>query len=109
MSRSLNARSSHWTVISSREVLGASPFLKVRVETVELPDIPALSGGGRDSSATVRRTCGAPAVVIRRIPVAGDLGTGAPVSARSNHNRPDSPRRSAGLSSAANDLALRRG
>jgi ADP-ribose pyrophosphatase len=31
-------RSPHWTVISSRDVLDASPFLKVRVETVELPD-----------------------------------------------------------------------
>jgi hypothetical protein len=30
--------SPHWTVISSRDVLDASPFLKVRVETVELPD-----------------------------------------------------------------------
>jgi hypothetical protein len=38
------SRSSHWTVISSREVLDASPFLNVRVETVELPDIPALRG-----------------------------------------------------------------
>jgi hypothetical protein len=28
----------HWTVISSHEVLDASPFLKVRVETIELPD-----------------------------------------------------------------------
>jgi ADP-ribose pyrophosphatase len=27
----------HWTVTSSRDVLDASPFLKVRVETVELP------------------------------------------------------------------------
>ena len=27
-----------WTVVSSRDVLDASPFLKVRVETVELPD-----------------------------------------------------------------------
>jgi ADP-ribose pyrophosphatase len=26
-----------WTVISSRDVLDASPFLKVRVETIELP------------------------------------------------------------------------
>ena len=31
-------RSSDWTVISSCDVLDASPFLKVRVETVELPD-----------------------------------------------------------------------
>jgi ADP-ribose pyrophosphatase len=31
-------RSPNWTVISSREVLDASPFLKVRVETIELPD-----------------------------------------------------------------------
>jgi ADP-ribose pyrophosphatase len=30
--------SPNWTVISSREVLDASPFLKVRVETIELPD-----------------------------------------------------------------------
>jgi hypothetical protein len=31
-------RSPHWTVISSRDVLDASPFLKVRVETIELPE-----------------------------------------------------------------------
>jgi ADP-ribose pyrophosphatase len=31
-------RSPHWTVLSSRNVLDASPFLKVRVETIELPD-----------------------------------------------------------------------
>jgi ADP-ribose pyrophosphatase len=31
-------RSRHWTVLSSRDVLDASPFLKVRVETIELPD-----------------------------------------------------------------------
>jgi ADP-ribose pyrophosphatase len=31
-------RSPRWTVLSSRDVLDASPFLKVRVETVELPD-----------------------------------------------------------------------
>jgi len=30
-------RSAGWTVISSRDVLDASPFLKVRVETIELP------------------------------------------------------------------------
>jgi ADP-ribose pyrophosphatase len=30
--------SPNWTVISSRDVLDASPFLKVRVETIELPD-----------------------------------------------------------------------
>ncbi len=28
----------HWKVLSSRDVLDASPFLKVRVETIELPD-----------------------------------------------------------------------
>jgi ADP-ribose pyrophosphatase len=32
------SRSPYWTVISSRDVLDASPFLKVRVETIELPD-----------------------------------------------------------------------
>jgi ADP-ribose pyrophosphatase len=32
------SRSPHWTVLSSRNVLDASPFLKVRVETIELPD-----------------------------------------------------------------------
>jgi ADP-ribose pyrophosphatase len=31
-------RSSDWTVVSSNDVLDASPFLKVRVETIELPD-----------------------------------------------------------------------
>src|SRR5277367_6766229 len=31
-------RSAGWTVISSRDVLDASPYLKVRVETIELPD-----------------------------------------------------------------------
>jgi ADP-ribose pyrophosphatase len=30
--------SPNWTVISSRDGLDASPFLKVRVETIELPD-----------------------------------------------------------------------
>jgi ADP-ribose pyrophosphatase len=30
--------SPNWTVISSQDVLDASPFLKVRVETIELPD-----------------------------------------------------------------------
>jgi ADP-ribose pyrophosphatase len=30
--------SPNWTVISGRDVLDASPFLKVRVETIELPD-----------------------------------------------------------------------
>jgi ADP-ribose pyrophosphatase len=28
----------HWKVLSSRDVLDARPFLKVRVETIELPD-----------------------------------------------------------------------
>jgi ADP-ribose pyrophosphatase len=31
-------RSPHWKVLSSRDLLDASPFLKVRVETIELPD-----------------------------------------------------------------------
>jgi len=31
-------RSPKWTVVSSRDVFDASPFLRVRVETVELPD-----------------------------------------------------------------------
>jgi len=30
--------SSEWKVLGSRDVLDASPFLKVRVETIELPD-----------------------------------------------------------------------
>jgi 8-oxo-dGTP pyrophosphatase MutT (NUDIX family) len=30
--------SPNWTVISSRDVFDASPFLKVRIETIELPD-----------------------------------------------------------------------
>jgi ADP-ribose pyrophosphatase len=28
----------HWKVLSSRDILDASPFLKVRIEAVELPD-----------------------------------------------------------------------
>ena len=32
------ARSPGWTVLGSRDVLDASPYLKVRVETIELPD-----------------------------------------------------------------------
>ena len=31
-------QSPEWKVLSSRDVLDASPFLKVRVETIELPD-----------------------------------------------------------------------
>jgi ADP-ribose pyrophosphatase len=31
-------QSPEWKVLSSRDVLNASPFLKVRVETIELPD-----------------------------------------------------------------------
>jgi ADP-ribose pyrophosphatase len=31
-------RSPEWRVLSNRDVLDASPFLKVRVETIELPD-----------------------------------------------------------------------
>jgi hypothetical protein len=30
--------SGSWTVLSSRDLLDASPFLKVRVETIRLPD-----------------------------------------------------------------------
>jgi ADP-ribose pyrophosphatase len=31
-------KSANWKVLSSRDVLDARPFLKVRVETIELPD-----------------------------------------------------------------------
>jgi hypothetical protein len=52
------SRSPHWTVISSREVLDASPFLKVRVETVELPDrwVPTVSNSALPKRAGDRST-----------------------------------------------------
>ena len=36
-----------WTVLGSRELLDADPFLKVRVETVELDAIEAAGGSLR--------------------------------------------------------------